>query len=64
MNNRNPITRPFGEPVDIEVLLEIADIDEEDMADAIDWFDENASPEWEGALESEPIANTVPPQNS
>lgn len=55
MDNRNSVTRPFGETVDLEVLLEIAEIDEDDMADAIDWWDENASEEWVGALDNKPI---------
>lgn len=54
MDNRNSVTRPFGEPVDLDVLLEIAEIDEDDMADAIDWWDENASDEWVGALDNKP----------
>lgn len=55
MDNRNSVTRPFGEPVDLDVLLEIAEIDDDDMADAIDWWDDNASPEWVGALDNKPI---------
>lgn len=57
MNNRNdtPITRPFGEPVDLEVLLEFAEIDAEDMESAIQWWDETASDDWLGALENTPL---------
>lgn len=56
MNNRNdrPITRSFGEPIDLEVLLEFAEIDAEDMESAVQWWDETASDDWIGALESTP----------
>lgn len=56
MLNRNPLTRPFGEPLELDVLLDFADdIDEADIDSACDWFDEHASDEWVGALENEPI---------
>lgn len=55
MQPNTSILRPFGEPIDLEVLLEIAEIDEDDMADAIDWFDETASEEWVGCLDNVPI---------
>jgi len=54
MDNRRPL-RDFGEPLDLDTLLDFADIDPEDIEQAIQWFDENASEEWIGALDSEPI---------
>lgn len=57
MNNRNemPLARPFGEPIDLDVLLEFAEIDAEDMESAIEWWDDNASPDWVGALNNPPV---------
>lgn len=45
----------FGEPLDLEDLLDFAEIDEADIDSAIDWFDEHASEEWAGALEAPPF---------
>jgi hypothetical protein len=44
--------RDFGEPIDLELLLGFADIDENDIPTALDWWDEHASEEWKGALEA------------
>lgn len=44
-----------GEPLDLEELLDFATISTADIASAIQWFDENASDEWIGALDNEPI---------
>jgi hypothetical protein len=55
MNNRRLTSPDFGEPLDLETLLDFAEIDEDDLDDAIDWFDEHASEEWVGALENKPI---------
>lgn len=52
METRRQITRPFGEPLDESILEEFAEIDEDDMQDAIDWWDENASEDWIGALDA------------
>lgn len=43
----------FGEPLDLDELLDFAEIDEEDVEDALDWFDENASPDWIGVLDND-----------
>lgn len=51
----NSILRPFGKPIDLEVLLEIAEIDEDDIDDALQWWDSNASPDWIGVLNNETI---------
>lgn len=55
MDNRNPITRPFGEPLPFDILEEFAEIDEEDMQDALGWWDDNASEDWIGALDAPPV---------
>jgi hypothetical protein len=44
-----------GDPLPLEELLDIAEIDIEDIENAADWWDENASLEWEGALDSDPV---------
>ena len=44
-----------GEPIELDVLLDFATIDIEDIESALLWWDELASPEWQGALDSEPI---------
>ena len=44
-----------GEPLDLDELLDFAEIDLEDIESASLWWDEHASPEWVGALDSEPI---------
>lgn len=48
------VTRPFGEPLDEEqweLFLEaFTDIGEDDVPDAIAWWDRNASNDWVGAL--------------
>lgn len=48
-------TQVEGEPLDLEILLSFATISQTDIASAIQWFDENASDEWIGALDNEPI---------
>jgi hypothetical protein len=56
MENRKPQTPVnFGQPLDPEYLENFAEVDAIDMESAIEWFDENASPEWAGALENKPI---------
>lgn len=49
------LLRPFGEPLDLELLLEFAEIDEDDVPDAMQWFDENASPQFVGCLDNPPL---------
>lgn len=44
-----------GEPLPIEDLLLFANVDATDAESAIAWWDDNASAEWVGALDSEPI---------
>ena len=44
-----------GEPLSLEEMLELAEIDLEDIESAAQWWDDNASPEWRGALDSEPV---------
>ena len=46
-----------GEPLDLDTLLDFAQIDVADIESAAEWWDNNASAEWIGALDSEPIAN-------
>lgn len=46
-------SRPdFGPPLDEDELLAFAEIDEADIIAAMAWFDEHASPEWRGALDT------------
>lgn len=47
-----------GAPLDLETLKDLATVDTEDLQTASLWFDENASIEWVGALDSEPIRGT------
>ncbi len=44
-----------GEPLDLDILLDFATVDLADVESAAQWWDEHASPEWVGALDSEPI---------
>lgn len=54
MNIDNPnLINPFGEPLDEELLLGFATVDTSDLEDAILWWDEHASEEWVGALDSD-----------
>lgn len=48
------LINPFGEPLELEFLLEFATVDEIDMESAIQWWDETASPDWVGALDAPP----------
>jgi hypothetical protein len=45
----------FGEPIDPKLLQGFAKVSLSDLDSAIEWFDENASPEWVGALKNKPI---------
>jgi hypothetical protein len=51
----NPPPRNFGKPIELDLLLGYAEIDAEDIVDALEWWDENASEEWVDALDNEPI---------
>ena len=52
-----PIPQPSiqGEPLPLDELLDFATIDPADIASAVTWWDENASEQWVGALDNEPI---------
>lgn len=50
-----PTPRNFGKPVELDLLLGFAEIDAQDIADALDWWDRHASEEWVDALDNEPI---------
>lgn len=58
MQARNEAEAPrlpdFGEPLDIELLLNFAEVTALDMESAIQWWDENASDDWIGVLDSTP----------
>lgn len=53
----NPTPPPAirGDPLDIDVLLDFATIDPEDVELAAQWWDDHATPLWVGALDSEPV---------
>lgn len=55
METRRPLTRPFGEPLELDVLLDFAEVEEADIDSACDWWDSHSSDAWVGALENEPI---------
>jgi len=44
-----------GEPLDLDTLLDFAIVDPADVESAAQWWDEHASPEWVGVLDSEPV---------
>ena len=44
-----------GEPLDLDTLLDFAQIDAVDIESAAEWWDNGASADWVGALDSEPI---------
>lgn len=46
---------PEGQrPLDDEILMAMAEIDEDDLEAAAEWWDRYASPDWVGALDAEP----------
>lgn len=58
MNNQPPRNNGVeGEPLELEILLDFADIDEFDVEAAAEWFDTYASSMWIGALDNEPVNN-------
>lgn len=48
-----------GQPMPLEELLEIAEIDADDVESAAEWWDEYASEDWIGALDVEPTEGNV-----
>jgi hypothetical protein len=50
-----------GEPLPLEDLLVFADVDASDAESATNWFDEYASEQWVGALDSEPVKGNKKP---
>jgi hypothetical protein len=48
------ILNDFGEPLDPKLLQNFASVSIGDLADAEEWFNENASDEWKGALSNKP----------
>lgn len=44
-----------GEPLELDVLLDFATIDPEDVEAAAEWWDNHASPKWIGALDNRPV---------
>jgi hypothetical protein len=44
-----------GEPLPLEDLLDFATIDPADIESAAQWWDDNATEEWVGVLDSEQI---------
>jgi hypothetical protein len=50
-----------GEPMPLKDLLAFADVDASDAESAANWWDEYASAEWVGALDSEPVKGNKKP---
>lgn len=48
-----------GEPLPLDELLEIAEIDPADVESAAQWWDDNASEDWIGALDVVPTKGNV-----
>jgi hypothetical protein len=48
-----------GETLPLEDLLDFATIDPADIESASEWWDNNASPDWVGALDVEPTEENV-----
>lgn len=53
--NEPSVINPFGEPLDLELLLNFAEVDSVDAESAIEWFDRHASEMFVGVLDNEPI---------
>lgn len=51
----NPPPPEFGDPLDLETLLDFATIDLADIESAAQWWDDTASSQWVGALDSVPV---------
>jgi len=54
MSEQSPI-EIRGQPLDLDVLLDFATIDPEDIEIAAQWWDDHATERWVGALDVEPI---------
>jgi hypothetical protein len=52
-SENKPVIR--GEPLDLDDLLNFAVIDATDAEFAAEWWDENATPAWRGALDNVPV---------
>jgi hypothetical protein len=50
-----PVSSIRGEPLPLDDLLDFATIDLADIESAAQWFDDNATEDWIGALDSEPL---------
>lgn len=48
-----------GEPMPLDELLDIAEIDAGDVESAAEWWDEYATDDWIGALDVEPTKGNV-----
>ncbi len=55
MEPKQPRPNIQGAPLDLDTLLDFAQIDPADIESAAEWWDNNASAEWVGALDSEPL---------
>jgi hypothetical protein len=49
-----------GEPLPLADLLDIAKVDSTDAESASTWWDEHASADWIGALDSKPLNGKKP----
>lgn len=56
MNNQTP-ENIRGEPLELDVLLDFAEIDTADIESASEWFDTYASDLFVGALDAEPVTD-------
>lgn len=56
-DNKKP--RIQGDPMPLDELLDIAEIDAEDVESAAEWWDEYASADWIGALDVVPTKGNV-----
>ena len=55
MEPKQPPPNFRGAPLDLDTLLDFAQIDPADIESAAEWWDNHASAEWVGALDSEPV---------
>lgn len=55
MAEQVPTPNDFGDPLDKDLLLGFSEISIRDIESAIIWWDNEASPEWEGVLDNKPI---------
>ena len=54
---KNPKQKPreFGDPLPLDELLDFASIDLADIESAAQWWDDTASADFVGALDSDPV---------